>query len=377
MTMRKPNTMLFKQKKSVNHRAGRPRRRLILELLEDRRLLDGSVRIWDGGGDDALWSTAANWVGDVTPSADDHLVFPTGATQTASVNDFTPGTAFGSILISGSNYNLTGGAIVLDGSITSEGTGNHFSIDVQLSSNGGFAQTVAGVFTLSGTLDLNGQDLTLDAVHGSGIMRADGNISGSGSLTTGGSGQTVLAGDNAYAGSTTIAGGTLVLRHDNALGVADGTAANGTFFNAGILRLENNITIGNERLTGGPNFSPVVRSVGVNTWGGNVTSTSSLSLQPSWGNTLIVAGNVNLPSWLYIQSGGRTVLEGQANTAGLVYVSGSGTVAEVNGALTTASVSTSNAVSSGATLTGTGTIHAGTSPGRCTSTARRGSIRVR
>jgi autotransporter-associated beta strand protein len=101
-------------------------------------------------------------------------------------------------------------------------------------------------------------------------------ISGIGKRDDGGSGQTVLAGDNSYAGSTTIAGGTLVLRHDNALGVADASAANGTFFNAGILRLENNITVGNELLTGGPSFSPQLQSVGVNTWGGNVTSTSGL-----------------------------------------------------------------------------------------------------
>jgi fibronectin-binding autotransporter adhesin len=159
--------------------------------------------------------------------------------------------------------------------VSLRGTSNAFAIGVQFSGNGGFAQNVAGTFTVSGSLTSN-QNLALNAVHASGITLIEAIISGSGSVTTGGSGQTILAADNLYTGSTTIAGGTLVLRHDNALGVADGTAANGTFLNAGILRLENNITVGNELLTGALGFSPQMQSVGVNTWGGNVTSTSGL-----------------------------------------------------------------------------------------------------
>ncbi|QEG32100.1 Extracellular serine protease precursor [Gemmata obscuriglobus] len=38
------------------------------ELLESRDL-PATVFVWDGGGADALWSTAANWVGDVAPTA--------------------------------------------------------------------------------------------------------------------------------------------------------------------------------------------------------------------------------------------------------------------------------------------------------------------
>ncbi|HEY1189332.1 MAG TPA: FG-GAP-like repeat-containing protein, partial [Gemmata sp.] len=39
-----------------------------LESLECRDL-PSTVFVWDGGGGDALWSTAANWVGDVAPTA--------------------------------------------------------------------------------------------------------------------------------------------------------------------------------------------------------------------------------------------------------------------------------------------------------------------
>ena len=42
-------------------------RRLNLTRLESR--LAPANAIWDGGGTDNLWSTAANWVGDVAPQA--------------------------------------------------------------------------------------------------------------------------------------------------------------------------------------------------------------------------------------------------------------------------------------------------------------------
>ena len=35
-----------------------------------------AVKTWDGGGADANWQTAANWVGDIAPVAGDDLVFP-------------------------------------------------------------------------------------------------------------------------------------------------------------------------------------------------------------------------------------------------------------------------------------------------------------
>ena len=42
-------------------------RRLVLEALEDRRLL--ATYVWDGGGGDTLWSNLANWdVGGTPPS---------------------------------------------------------------------------------------------------------------------------------------------------------------------------------------------------------------------------------------------------------------------------------------------------------------------
>ena len=73
--------------------------------------VDGSILIstatWDGGSTvDSNWTTAANWVGDVVPSPGDNLVFPAGAARLDNINDYLPGTIFGSVVVSGGNYHI-------------------------------------------------------------------------------------------------------------------------------------------------------------------------------------------------------------------------------------------------------------------------------
>ncbi len=70
-----------------------------------------ATRIWDGGGTDNKWSTAANWVGDVAPSPGDNLVFPAGASRLESVDDYPPGTVFGSIELSEEDYVFQNGLV--------------------------------------------------------------------------------------------------------------------------------------------------------------------------------------------------------------------------------------------------------------------------
>ena len=62
---------------------------------------------WDGGSTaNNLWTTAANWVGDVAPTAGDNLVFPANAARKTNVNNFASGTVFGSIVVSCNGYHL-------------------------------------------------------------------------------------------------------------------------------------------------------------------------------------------------------------------------------------------------------------------------------
>src|SRR5262245_20527552 len=91
---------------------------LLLDRLETR--LAPAVATWDGGGANANWTTAANWVGDVAPNPADYLVFPQGPLKLTNVNDFPAGTAFNSIAI-GPNYVMTGNAVALTAGLTGSG----------------------------------------------------------------------------------------------------------------------------------------------------------------------------------------------------------------------------------------------------------------
>ena len=52
---------------------------------------EAAVRTWDGGGSDANWTTAANWVGDIAPVANDDLVFPATSAQFTTNNNLISG----------------------------------------------------------------------------------------------------------------------------------------------------------------------------------------------------------------------------------------------------------------------------------------------
>lgn len=96
---------------------------------------------WDGGGGDANFSTAANWVGDVAPIAGDSLVFPALGTKQAPVNDTT--LTYAGISFTGASgtcstspyawYTLTGTQpLSLSGNIDNSMTGSCSSLNLDL-----------------------------------------------------------------------------------------------------------------------------------------------------------------------------------------------------------------------------------------------------
>jgi autotransporter-associated beta strand protein len=262
-------------------------RRPLFEMLELRQLLTAT---WDGGGVDDKWKTAGNWEGDTAPTPGDALVFPANVIKTSNVNDFAPETAFGSVLISGSNYQLTGNSVILAGGVVSQGSNNSFDLGVQLSANAAFGQTVAGTFTVTGSIALNGHNLSVNTTDYSGITLFNGSLAGVGNLTTGGNGQTVLATANSYTGITSITGGALIVRHAQGLGSADNTPATGTVLsNNAYLQLENSITVSDERLTS--TTGGIVTSQGNNVWTGDVSfgdanNAYSLQFRPAFESSL-------------------------------------------------------------------------------------------
>lgn len=101
---------------SVNYQAGGGSNNLALTVTDIAP--SGITRVWDGGGANDLWSTAANWVGDVAPGGGDALLFPAGAARPVSVNDFPAGFVLSGLTIQSGAYQFSGNAFALDGPVT-------------------------------------------------------------------------------------------------------------------------------------------------------------------------------------------------------------------------------------------------------------------
>src|SRR5215213_2014700 len=99
-----------------------------------------AVKTWDGGGGaDTNWQTAANWVSDVAPAANDDLVFPASAAQFTTNNNFFLLTNFNSVTLDG-NYTIGGNPLRIANSLTvNSGTQ---AINTAISLSGG--QTFTG-----------------------------------------------------------------------------------------------------------------------------------------------------------------------------------------------------------------------------------------
>ncbi len=227
---------------------------------------------WDGGGGDANWTTAANWVGDVAPNAGVNLVFPNGAARLTNSNDFAGGTAFYAITIGAAGYSLSGNFIQLTQGVTATyGSGTStIALDTTLADNE--AIDVAG-----GTLLISG-----------GI--SDG--SSTFGLTKSGAGTLVLSSSNSYDGVTTANAGILAVSHSSALGTGAATIASGAS-----LELSGGITLANALSLSGASVSTLgkVNSVsGSNTIQGTVLLTGNTqSFDVASGATLLVSGAIS------------------------------------------------------------------------------------
>ncbi|MFO0810517.1 MAG: hypothetical protein U0746_17970 [Gemmataceae bacterium] len=216
-----------------------------LTRLEERTT--PSVATWDGGGANANWTTAANWVGDVAPQPNDDLVFPLGAAQVTNVNDFAAGTAFRFIDVKDGTYNLSGNAVTLATGLSVEvnlaGPTPVIGLPLTLAADATFT-SIPGVYSLTGVVNLNGHTLTL---VGSG--RISGSIAGTGSLTVTDGGNLLLSGTNTFTGPTTVAIGDLDVQGTLPGSVAVTSSATGS------ATLSGSGTVGDVTVTGGNLFA--------------------------------------------------------------------------------------------------------------------------
>jgi autotransporter-associated beta strand protein len=289
--------------------------------------LPSGTRVWDGGGGDNNWTTAANWVGNVAPSAGANLVFG-GNVQQTSNNNFAAGTAFRSITFTNGGFTLTGNAVTLTGAgsdITNTSGANRITLQgVTAAANPLIITSSVGTLTLSGPVN-DGGGVT---VAGSGNTVINGVISGGGGLTKQGAGTLTLWGANTYTGATAVQGGYLVVANNAALG---STAGGTTVTAGGTLVLPFGISTAEAvSLAGaGVGGAGALRSNGSNTLSGPLTATAAATIVSAELQTLLtLSGPVNNGGFnLAVECGaGDTTISGVISGSGGLTVLGSGTL---------------------------------------------------
>jgi autotransporter-associated beta strand protein len=365
------------------HRPARPRptfRPGIDFVLEER--LAPATRVWTGAapGNNANWSAGANWAGGVTPGAGDDLVFPGGAKQIATNNDFAGSTLFNSITVYGSGYNFAGNSVTLGAgglavSSAAGGGTDGFNFGLTLGANASITNTYPGVtLRLSGGVDTGGGFV---ATFGGGGFINNFGIGGSGSVVKAGSG-TLLVQQGTYTGPTTInagvvqvttgatlgtgavtvnAGATLQLIGSASLvqplilngsgvggGVAGGTGgaleASGPSVSAtGPITLGSDATIGVDP-------ADVLSLGGVALGGNTLTVNSGGAAVASIGGAITGAGNLAVNTALAGLAGGTVMVSGSSSYNGTTTVCAGTLLVSSGGSLASASYT----VNQGATL---------------------------
>ncbi len=243
-----------------------------------------SALTWTGGGDGLNWSDPKNWDADVKPENGDNLLFPDGS-PLHSNNDLT-GLSLASIDIQGSGYTLTGNAISLTDSLTSEAGNNTYNIDT----------------TLVGSPEIDDQTGDLDIKS---VFSGD-------SVTLGGNGEITFDDAATYTGDTTLQAGVTIDDDvlTDALGSGDitiGTGAKPVTIDAGVgggvATINNDITFqdGSTLAT-----DPEV------VLGGTVTVNGQDSLSPTGVNDQITlnADDIAGSGTLLIKGGGKVSIKG-------------------------------------------------------------------
>lgn len=183
-TSRRGQTRQNTEVRSAQIRRMRTMTGLTNERLEDRLAL--AISTWSGAVDN-LWSTPGNW--DTLPNAGDTLVFPAGASNLNSVNDFATGTSFESIAIDSAGYDISGNAIAITAGITASYGSGSSTLGLGLD----FTEVFPGI-----SVSMPGTELVIE-----------GSIESIASITKGGSGVLTFASAQSFTSALVVNNGAL------------------------------------------------------------------------------------------------------------------------------------------------------------------------
>jgi autotransporter-associated beta strand protein len=186
---------------------------LSVAVLSQTLTLSYAGQIWDGGGADNNWNTAANWDGDTLPNFASAITFA-GPTRLTPSNNLAANTPIGGINFTNTATNaftLSGNAITLGGNIVTT------------------AATAALTDTISLAMALNAaRTITTNTNH---HLTISGVISGANNLTKNGAGILTLTGNNTFTGTLDVAAGTVRVSSANGAGANASIFSNSTSTN--------------------------------------------------------------------------------------------------------------------------------------------------
>jgi autotransporter-associated beta strand protein len=192
------------------------------------------LSVWNGGGTDGDWGTAANWAGSL-PVNGQSLTFQ-GALRQKNTNNLL--TAAGQVVFTNGGFSLAGNPLTLLWGLVNQTGNNTWAIGTTLAAPQSFVSS-NGTLTVSGAVTNAGFNLTLD---GAGNSLLSGVVSGAGGLVKSGAGTAALSVASTYTGGTIINAGTLNLSGGGGgSGTICGTA---TVNSGGILQLSTGDAIG-------------------------------------------------------------------------------------------------------------------------------------
>jgi hypothetical protein len=177
---------------------------LVSLLPEDAQ---AATATWDSDAADGLWSTAANWAGDVLPSDGDDLVFP-AALQETMTNDLLTSVSSLTFQNTIGSYHIGGAALTVGaGGVAQASTGAAFvDVDVVLGATNIASVAGSGQLWFTGDVDLAGFTLN---VTGSGLAAFSGTLSGAGNnLALGGFAQTSISATTGAGAALSVIVGT-------------------------------------------------------------------------------------------------------------------------------------------------------------------------